>query len=122
MILASGASHYYFHPAAIKCNENIPSCMEPHYYISGDNIALSPAMYAYLHANEILGKDLDKIRVVSVGNYNTLPEKIDTKTSLLAWVGRLASLNAPVKKDTMDYMVADFLNENGMDFWKFDQD
>jgi hypothetical protein len=40
----------------------------------------------------------------------------------LAWVGRLASLNAPVKKDTMDYMVADFLNENGMDFWKFDQD
>lgn len=122
MILASGASHYYFHPAEIGCTEDIPSCKTPHYYISGDNIALSPAMYAYLHANEVLEPriDLDKIRVVSVGNYNTLPEKIDSKTSLLAWVGRLASLNAPVKKHTMDYMVADFLNENGMDFWKFD--
>lgn len=55
MILASGASHYYFHPAEIKCNRDTLYCNTPHYYISGDNIALSPAMYAYLHANEVLG-------------------------------------------------------------------
>lgn len=53
MILASGVSHYYFHPAEIKCDKNVPYCSKPHYYISGDNIALSPAMYAYLHANEV---------------------------------------------------------------------
>lgn len=122
MILASGVSHYYFHPAGIKCTRDTDYCKEPHWYISGDNIALSPAMYAYLHANEVLGKDLDKIRVVSVGNYNVLPEKIDSKTSVLEWVGRLASLNAPVKKHTMDYMVADFLSEYGQDFHKFDLD
>lgn len=124
MILASGASHYYFHPAEIKCERDTAFCKEPHYYISGDNIALSPAMYAYLHANEVLDppKKLNEIRVVSIGNYNQLPEKIDTKTSIMEWVARLTTLNAPVKKHTMDYMVADFLAENGMDFFKFDMD
>jgi len=77
-------------------------------------------MYAYLHANEVLGKKLDEIRVVSVGNHNVLPEKIDSKTGVLAWVARLASLNAPVKKHTMDYMVHDFLEHQGRDFFKFE--
>ena len=108
MILASGASHYYFHPAGIKCDDDSKDCENMHYYISGDNIALSPAMYAYLHANEVGDKPLDKIRVVSVGNMNMLPEKIDEKTSILQWVKRLSTLNAPVKKHTMDYMLADF--------------
>ena len=79
-------------------------------------------MYAYLHANEVLKKDLDKIRVVSVGSFNTLPEKIDSKTSILEWVARLTTLNAPVKKHTMDDFLSDFLAENGMDFWKFEMD
>jgi len=49
-----------------------------HTYVSGDNIALSPALYAFLHANEKLGIDPSKIRVVSVGSINELADRIDT--------------------------------------------
>jgi hypothetical protein len=42
MTWASANTPYYFKPAVIKDDV----------YISGDNVAVSPAMYAYFYANE----------------------------------------------------------------------
>lgn len=77
MILASGATPYYFSPAAISSKNTEAKDVE-HYYLSGDNIALSPAMYAYLHAHDVLERDVEKIRIVSIGAINETPDKIGT--------------------------------------------
>jgi predicted acylesterase/phospholipase RssA len=90
MVLASAATPYYFKPATINGD----------FYISGDNVALSPAMFSFFHANEYLGVDTSKIRVLSVGATNELAEKIDKKASVLEWTTRLTSLVGPVKKHT----------------------
>lgn len=90
--------------------------------MSGDNVAISPAMFAYFYAIERKSIDPKNIRVVSVGATNELPDKLDKKTSLLEWVTRLASLNAPVKKHTMDFMASYLLYQNGLGFTKFQVD
>lgn len=56
MTLASATTPYYFRPATIQ-PESCSEC-KPNLYISGDNVALSPAMFAVLHANEKLNIDL----------------------------------------------------------------
>lgn len=109
MVLASAVTPYYFRPAEIKNN----------FYISGDNVAMSPAMFAYYYAKEL---KKEEIRVVSVGATNELAEKIDVKASLLEWASRLSSLNAPVKKHTQDYMVEYLSKKDGYDFYKFELD
>ena len=43
MVLASAVTPYYFRPALIRDN----------FYISGDNVAMSPAMLAYIYAGEL---------------------------------------------------------------------
>ena len=122
MTLASATTPYYFKPATIQP----VSCAEckPNLYISGDNVAMSPAMFAVLHANEKLGKNLADIRVVSVGAINEEPERIKEQTSLLEWALRLTSLNAPVKKHTQDYMLRYFLRkgEKANELYKFEID
>jgi patatin-like phospholipase/acyl hydrolase len=102
MTWASANTPYYFKPAVIKDNV----------YISGDNMAISPALFSYYYANEKKGIPQGDIRIVSVGSTNELAEKIDTKASLLDWAVRLTSLSAPVKKHTMDYMVQHLLAMN----------
>jgi hypothetical protein len=77
MILASGATPYYFSPAGISSANTLGKAVE-HYYLSGDNIALSPAMYAYLHAHDVNKIDVTKIRMVSIGAINETPDKIGT--------------------------------------------
>lgn len=99
MALATSTTPYYFKPATI----------EKDLYISGDAIALSPAMHAMLHANEKNGIEIADITVVSIGAINELAEKIDVEASLLEWAMRLTSLNAPVKKHTQDYILKYFL-------------
>ena len=99
MALATSTTPYYFKPATIDND----------LYISGDAIALSPAMHAMLHANEKNGIDISDITVVSIGAINELAEKIDTEASLLEWALRLSSLTAPVKKHTQDYILKYFL-------------
>lgn len=111
MTLASAATPDYFRPAII--NDDV--------YISGDNVALSPAMFAYFYAIERKAQDPADIKVISVGATNELPEKIDEKSSLADWLVRLETLNAPVKKHTQDYMVEYLLNRDGITrFWKFE--
>ena len=112
MTLATSTTPYYFKPATIKDD----------LYISGDSIAMSPAMHAFLHANEKNGIAIEDITVVSVGAINELAEKIDTESSLLDWALRLTSLNAPVKKHTMDYILKFFLETAGCKLYKFEID
>lgn len=66
MTYATANTPYYFSPA--KINGNL--------YISGDSIALSPAMFAFLHAKEKKGIHTEDIRVVSIGSINEESSKI----------------------------------------------
>lgn len=82
MTWASAVTPDYFKPATIAGDV----------YISGDNVARSPAFNAYLYANErktVAGAD---IRVVSVGSTNELPDLIDNDVSMITWGKILASL------------------------------
>lgn len=112
MVVASASTPYYFKPATIDGS----------FYISGENVAMSPAMFAYFYANEQLGKQSKNIRVVSVGATNEMAEKIDKKASVLSWATRLSTLVAPVKKHTQDYMLSAILEKNGHELAKFELD
>jgi predicted acylesterase/phospholipase RssA len=92
MVWASASTPFYFKPATIDGND----------YISGDNLAVSPAMYAMFHAG-LTQPDQD-IRVISVGGTFELPDLIeaDGGGSLITWSTRLSTLTAPVKMHTMD--------------------
>ena len=95
MTWASAATPMYFTPAKMTSEKD-------KYYISGDNIAMSPAMYSLLHK---LNQNPDeKIRLLSIGGTNEVYEEIDGKVSVLDWATRLSKLASPVKKHTMDYM------------------
>ena len=110
MVWASANTPYYFKPAVIKGDV----------YISGDSIAISPAMYAYFYANERLGAKQDDIRVVSIGSIVEEAENIGVSASLLTWAARLTSLNGPVKMHTMDYMTDYLLRRSGHELHKFE--
>jgi len=103
MTLASAAIPLYFYPYEHKKTGNL--------YSSGVGIAESPSMFALQHAIERLKKDPKTIRLVNVGNINSLPQKLSTKASLLAWVERLPSLYSESKTHTMKYMTTAILNK-----------
>lgn len=63
MTLASASSTKYFEPATI--NNDV--------YISGDNVAKSPALFSYLFTRKQKGDD-QNIRVVSVGSVAETPD------------------------------------------------
>lgn len=114
MTLSSAATPTYFLPAEINGK----------FYISGENVASSPAMFAFMTATEKNGIAPEQVTIVSVGTTNALPERISKKVGLLEWAQRLLTLNAPVKQHTMDYMT-NFLLKNKDDsgesrFHKFD--
>lgn len=69
-------------------------------YISGDNISMSPALFAYFYASEKLSIPEDKIKFVSIGATNEIPGKIDFNLSLAKWAYKLTSINSSVKKHT----------------------
>lgn len=112
MVLASAATPLYFTPAEI----------DDDFYISGENVALSPAMFAYYYAVEKKGIAQNDIKVVSIGAVNELAEKLDINASLLEWAYRLSTLNAPVKKHTQDYMLEHLLLKYGERLRKFELD
>lgn len=60
-------------------------------FISGNAIAESPAMWAYLFATESGNKPED-VRVVSVGALSERPQKIDENIGIIEWVARIFSL------------------------------
>ena len=110
MTWLSANTPYYFKPAVV--NGNV--------YISGDNIAISPALFAYYYATQEMGET--DVRVISIGSTNELADKINTKASMLDWAERITTLSAPVKKHTMDYMVHQLLSLTGEQLNKFEID
>ena len=110
MTWASACTPYYFKPAVIGGDA----------YISGDNLAMSPAMFAYYYVNEQKNVKAGDLRIVSVGATNELAEAIDTKASLLDWAVRLTSLTTAVKKHTMDYMTEHLLRKDGHEMHKIE--
>ena len=69
MTWASANTPYYFKPASIN-NGNSSTEYNQDIYISGDNIAVSPALLSYLYANERKSVKQEDIRVVSIGATN----------------------------------------------------
>ena len=104
--LASAANLLYFYPFTKKVDG------EDNFYISGDNFAKSPAMYAFMVATEVNKKDAKNIRVVSIGSIEALPDKISKEESLIEWGARIRDMSAPVKKHTMDYMLDKIMDKN----------
>lgn len=65
MMLASAAHPYFFSEARFK---DVGS------FISGDSVAISPSLFAFVSAVEDKGKDPSKIRMVNVGANDVIPE------------------------------------------------
>lgn len=66
MVWASASTQYYFKPAVV----------DGAVYISGTNIAKSPAMFAYLYATEKIGVKEEDVRMVSIGSTIEEPDII----------------------------------------------
>ena len=88
--MATASTPFHFSPAKIN----------DHIYISGDNVAMSPANFAFFHANERLGYPPGEIKVTSIGATNTKPKEMGKKESLLDVFSKLLDYTAPVKKHT----------------------
>ena len=111
MTMASSSIPLYFYPYKTK-NGNM--------YASGESIAESPSMYALQHAierNKVSPKD---IKIINVGNINTLSEKLNSQASLVAWLKRLPSLYSPSKTHTMAYMTSAILKKYGSNYQNFE--
>ncbi len=113
-MLASAANLLYFYPYS----KNISG--EPNFYISGDNFAKSPALYAYEVATKLNGEKASNIRVVSIGSIQSLPYSISEQQSVLEWVSYTRDLAAPVKKHSMDYMLDKIMDENKSKFYRYE--
>jgi len=85
MVLASAATPYYFQPVMIEGHKSP--------FISGDNVAQSPALYATLNAIQNDKVNKEDIRIVSVGAINEKSNSISKNTGLIDWAARLSSLN-----------------------------
>jgi len=93
MVFASASNLRYFHPYVKAGN----------LYVSGENVAVSPAMYAFLQAHQQMNVTQEDIRLVSIGGVDTNSEKISGKMSIVDWAERLRYLYHPAKKHTMNF-------------------
>jgi hypothetical protein len=97
----------------------LPYKKNDQFFISGDNIAASPAMFAFMNAVEKRGKLPKNIRIVSVGSTNQVPVPFSKNVGLLDWASRILTLSAPVKKATMDYMTHYLSKKHGRVYHKY---
>ena len=100
--LLSACNPLYFKPCIFGSEENV--------FISGDAMAKSPAMLAFLYATDA-GVDPKTIRVVSVGSTSQRADKIPENIGIIDWMTRITSLQAPVKEHTHDYLLNFMLME-----------
>lgn len=118
IVLASASSTSFFEPAVIRND----------IYLSGDNVARSPALFAYLqekktlplHAAEEKAGDTLSIRVVSIGSVEEEAEDVfDEEYSLLKWGKHLLKMNHQIVQHTMDGMLEAVARKNVDKFHKF---
>ena len=113
---ASASTPDFFLPFAKFVNN------KEQFFISGDNIAPSPAMFAYLNAVEKRGKKPSDIRVVSVGSTNSLPKPFNEQVNLLEWAAAISTMGSPVKETAQDYMTTWMSKKNSRVFHKYQID
>jgi hypothetical protein len=114
MTMASATTPDFFYPFTKESSDG-----KKHFYVSGDYIAQSPAMFAYMNTAEKAGVEPCQLRIVSVGSTVTLPEPFHKSVGILEWASRISSLSSPVKKSTMDYMTNYLLKEESHSFHKY---
>lgn len=88
-------------------------------YISGDAMAVSPALLAFLTATEYGGKDAKDIEVFSVGSIEERADKIPDNIGLVEWVSRLSSLQGASKQHSQDYLMDHILQSYDRSFKKY---
>ena len=89
-------------------------------FISGNNIAASPALLSFLEATEGGSAQLKDINhVVSIGAVNVRPDKIPENIGLIEWASRVDSLTSWSKLHTQDYLLENIMSEAGKTFTKF---
>ena len=99
MVTASAANINYFHP--FEKNDLL--------YISGNNLAQVPAMFAALAVMEQKIVPQSSLRIISVEGTRQKADLIGEGASILDWAQRLNSLNQDGKMHTMNYMVETIL-------------
>lgn len=87
----------------------MPAVVNGNAYITGSSYARSPALFAYLLANEKNGIKQEDLNIVSIGATNEQSDIIDEKVGLVEWMSLFSSLGSSVKLYTMDYMVDNIL-------------
>lgn len=96
-----------------------PATIEKDVYISGDNVAKSPALFAYMFTKK---RHYDsKIRVISIGSIDQEPKKSElTQYSLIDWFSYLLKDNHAMVQHTMDYMLRSMTERNSHEYHKFE--
>jgi len=109
MTVASMSSTEYVSPAVFKDDV----------YISGDNVAKSPALFSYLFTKQRINDS--NIRVISIGSIDEEPNENQlVQYSLYDWFYYLLTDNHNIVQHTMDYMLAAMAEKNGDKYHKFE--
>ena len=124
MVLASMSAIEYFEPASIKSI----SGGKNNTYISGDNVAKSPALFSYLdHKRQLdtlggYGDIANKTyTVVSIGSVRNAPRfGLLSQYSVSDWFHSLLKHNHDHVENTMDYMLRTLLDHNDNSYYKFE--
>ena len=109
MTLASMSSPEFVEPAVIKNDV----------YISGDNVAKSPALFAYMFTKKRVQDH--NIRVIRIGTINEEPMSSElNQYSLIDWFSYLMKNNHNWVQHTMDYMLESITEQNNHEYYKFE--
>lgn len=104
MTLASMSAPEYFEPATISSNV----------YISGDNVAKSPAFFSYQFVKKQTASQ--NVRVVAIGSVSEEPSQSElVQYSLTDWYMYLMTENHSFVKNTMDYMLRAIVEQDQVD-------
>lgn len=115
MTWVAATTPYYFKPADTIIDN------QPYLLMSGEFMAVSPALFAYYHVTDNkLAPEGTQIRVVSIGSTDEMSERISQNTGLIDWATRLTSLTAISKKHTMDYFLQAILRKLGHELHTFE--
>lgn len=85
--------------------------------MSGNNVAESPAMLAFLTAKEN-GINEKDIEIVSIGSISQRADKVSANIGIVEWISRISSLQGASKRFSQDYLVYYMLQIYGNTFTK----
>lgn len=118
MVLASATNPNYFTSANISFPVG-DGTTQAHQFFGGNTVAASPSLYSHFLTGHFLKIPTDKIKIVTIGNLYTSPDKLSKNVGIVGWATRLYSLTDPVKKRTQNYMIEHILRKNGQTWYEF---